>query len=44
MEATGRVPNLDKLNIHNANIKLNNNGAILIDNNFRTSQTYICYW
>ena len=41
MEATGRVPNLDKLNIHNANIKLNNNGAILIDNNFRTSQKHI---
>ena len=41
MEATGRVPNLDKLNIHNANVKLNNNGAILIDKNFRTSQKHI---
>ncbi len=37
MEATGRIPNLEKLNIHNTKIKLDKENSIIVDNYFRTS-------
>ncbi len=37
MEATGRVPNLEKLKIEKIGIKLDRNKAIIVDEYFRTS-------
>ncbi len=37
MEATGRIPNLEKLNIHNTKIKLDKENSIIVDSYFRTS-------
>ena len=37
MEATGRIPNLEKLNIFNTSINLNKNGSIIVNEYFETS-------
>ncbi len=41
MEATGRVPNLQKLKINNTKIKLNNNNSIVVDDYFQTNVRHI---
>ena len=41
MEATGRVPNIEKLKINNAGIKLSLNNSIEIDEYFQTSKKNI---
>ena len=37
MEAVGRVPNTKNLNLKNTDVKINNNGAIIVDKYFETS-------
>lgn len=37
MEAVGRIPNTEKLNLKNTDVKVNNNGAIIVDKYFKTS-------
>ena len=37
MEAVGRVPNTKTLNLKNTDVKINNNGAIIVDKYFKTS-------
>ena len=37
MEAVGRIPNTKNLNLKNTDVKINNNGAIIVDKYFRTS-------
>ena len=41
LEAVGREPNLDKINLGNVNVKVNENSSIIVDNYFRTSQKNI---
>ena len=37
MEAVGRIPNTKNLNLKSTNVKINNNGAIIVDKYFKTS-------
>ena len=37
MEAVGRIPNTKNLNLKNTDVKINNNGAIIVDKYFKTS-------
>jgi len=37
MEAVGRVPNIENLNLDNTDIKVNKNGSIIVDKYFKTS-------
>ncbi len=37
MEAVGRIPNTENLNLKNTDVKINNNGAIIVDKYFKTS-------
>ena len=41
IEAVGREPNLNKLNIKNSRIKLSKNSSIIVNKNFRTTQENI---
>ncbi len=41
LEAVGREPNLEKINLGNVNVKVNENSSIIVDNYFRTSQKNI---
>ena len=41
IEAVGREPHLNKLEIKNTGVKLSKNGSIIVDKNFRTSQKNI---
>jgi len=37
MEAVGRVPNTENLNLENTDVKINKNGSIIVDKYFKTS-------
>ena len=41
MYATGRIPNTKNMGLENAGVKLNENGAIIVDENYRSSASSI---